>query len=115
MTDRTDVVDPGELVLVTGATGYVGGRLVDQLLDAGYRVRCLARTPAKIADAPWSDRVEVVQGDVLEDLGDSMNRVAAVYYQLARYHPRALGPRLLVLGRALPPVRVPRPARRHRS
>jgi len=33
----------GRLVLVTGATGYVGGRLVPQLLEAGYRARCLAR------------------------------------------------------------------------
>jgi uncharacterized protein YbjT (DUF2867 family) len=82
MTVATDTraVNPGELVLVTGATGYVGGRLVDQLRDAGYRVRCLARTPAKIADAPWANRVEVVQGDVLEDLGDALTGVAAVYY-----------------------------------
>lgn len=73
-------VAPGELVLVTGATGYVGGRLVGQLLDAGYRVRCFVRTHAKVADAPWSDRVEVVQGDVQEDLHDAMVGVAAVYY-----------------------------------
>ena len=42
--------------LVTGATGYIGGRLVPQLLDAGLRVRALARNPDKLADAPWRDR-----------------------------------------------------------
>ena len=73
-------VAPGSLVLVTGASGYVGGRLVDQLLDAGYRVRCVVRTPAKVAAAPWARRVEIVEGDVLEDLGAVMDGVAAVYY-----------------------------------
>ncbi|MEX0659829.1 MAG: SDR family oxidoreductase [Egibacteraceae bacterium] len=53
------------LVLVLGATGYVGGRLVPRLLAAGYRVRCLARTPSKLA-APWVDQVEVVEGDLLD-------------------------------------------------
>jgi uncharacterized protein YbjT (DUF2867 family) len=65
---------------VTGATGYVGGRLVGQLLDAGYLVRCLVRTPAKLADASWADRVEVVEGDVLENLRPAMQDVDAVYY-----------------------------------
>jgi len=55
-------------VLVTGATGYVGGRLVPRLLDAGYRVRCLVRSPRKLASRPWVDdpRVEVVAGDLYE-------------------------------------------------
>jgi len=55
-------------VLVTGATGYVGGRLVPQLLDAGYRVRALGRSVAKLKGRPWSGRplVELVQGDVLD-------------------------------------------------
>ncbi|GAC52599.1 NAD(P)H-binding protein [Gordonia amicalis] len=61
--------------LVTGATGYVGGRLAPRLLDRGHRVRALARTPSKLADAPWTadPRAEVVQGD----LSDRDSLVAA--------------------------------------
>jgi uncharacterized protein YbjT (DUF2867 family) len=73
-------VSPGELVLVTGASGYIGGRLVGELLDAGYRVRCLARTPAKLEAAPWRDRVEVVAGDIEGDLTAAVDGAAAVYY-----------------------------------
>ncbi|MEX0869403.1 MAG: SDR family oxidoreductase [Nitriliruptoraceae bacterium] len=51
-------------VLVLGATGYVGGRLVPELLDAGHAVRCLARNPAKLDGRAWRPRVEVVAGDV---------------------------------------------------
>ncbi|MEU0735848.1 NAD(P)H-binding protein, partial [Streptomyces lavendulocolor] len=45
------------LCLVTGASGYIGGRLVPELLAAGHRVRCLARSPGKLRDHPWADRV----------------------------------------------------------
>jgi uncharacterized protein YbjT (DUF2867 family) len=54
-------------LLVTGATGYVGGRLVPRLLEAGHRVRCLVRDPARLT-APWRDRVQVVTGSI-EDEG----------------------------------------------
>ena len=37
-----------KLILVTGVTGYVGERLVPKLLEAGYRVRCLVRDPARL-------------------------------------------------------------------
>lgn len=75
-----DPIEPGALILVTGASGYVGGRLVSLLLDRGYRVRCLVRTPAKVASAPWADRVELVAGDVGGDLDAVMAGVDAAYY-----------------------------------
>jgi uncharacterized protein YbjT (DUF2867 family) len=69
-------------VLVIGATGYIGGRLVPELLAAGHGVRCLARTPGKLRDHPWRDRVEVFQGDVVsgEGLAEALEGVATAYY-----------------------------------
>ncbi|MEU9688072.1 SDR family oxidoreductase [Amycolatopsis japonica] len=52
--------------VVLGATGYVGGRLVPQLLEAGHEVRVVARSPEKVAEEPWRDRVEVERGDVTD-------------------------------------------------
>lgn len=54
------------LALVFGATGYLGGRLVPRLLAAGYRVRVLARTPARVAAFSWGGDVEVVEGDATD-------------------------------------------------
>ncbi|MEV1296126.1 DUF2867 domain-containing protein [Pseudonocardia sp. NPDC049635] len=51
-------------VLVVGATGYIGSRLVGRLLAAGDRVRVLARSPDRVLVHPWADEVEVVPGDV---------------------------------------------------
>jgi uncharacterized protein YbjT (DUF2867 family) len=53
-------------VLVTGATGYIGGRLVPELLARGHEVRCAVRTPAKLRGRAWVDDVEVVRADVFE-------------------------------------------------
>jgi uncharacterized protein YbjT (DUF2867 family) len=55
-------------LLVTGATGYVGGRLIPALLDAGYRVRAMGRSLDKLGCRPWSHhpRIELIQGDVLD-------------------------------------------------
>jgi uncharacterized protein YbjT (DUF2867 family) len=55
--------------LVTGASGYVGGRLVPELLAAGYRVRCMARDPGKLSDRPWSGGVEIAAADAMEGTG----------------------------------------------
>ncbi|HET7399844.1 MAG TPA: tryptophan-rich sensory protein [Intrasporangium sp.] len=53
--------------LVTGATGYIGGLLVPRLLEAGWRVRVLARHRAALDTAPWRDAVDVVEGDAASD------------------------------------------------
>lgn len=52
--------------VVIGASGYVGGRLVGELLAAGHEVVCVARTPGNLSGLPWFDAVEVVRGDVLD-------------------------------------------------
>lgn len=71
-------------VLVTGATGYIGGRLVPRLLEAGYRVRCMARSPRKLESRDWADHpeVEVVQGDAgsRPDVERAMEGCRSAYY-----------------------------------
>jgi uncharacterized protein YbjT (DUF2867 family) len=52
--------------VVFGATGYLGARLVPELLSAGHEVRVMARTPAKLDDVPWRADVDVVEGDVTD-------------------------------------------------
>ena len=71
-------------VLVTGATGYIGGRLVPDLLEAGFIVRVLARQPDKLRDRPWAAQVEVVRGDASdpEDVAEALGEVEVAYYLL---------------------------------
>jgi len=66
-------------ILLTGATGYVGGRLLPRLLDAGHEVRCLVRDPAR-AHLPAA--AEVVRGDVVRDegLADALAGTEVAYY-----------------------------------
>lgn len=68
--------------VVFGATGYLGGRLVPDLLDAGHTVRVLARDPGKLTEAAWRDRVEVVRGDVtrVEDVRAALDGQEVLYY-----------------------------------
>lgn len=53
-------------VLVTGATGYVGGRLVPKLLERGHTVRVIARDRHRLDDVPWRGDVDIVEGDLLD-------------------------------------------------
>ncbi|MEU9375086.1 SDR family oxidoreductase [Streptomyces sp. NPDC048255] len=68
--------------LVTGATGYIGGRLVPELLDAGHRVRCMARTPEKLRDHAWAGQAEVVRGDVTDarSVASALHGIDVAYY-----------------------------------
>lgn len=69
-------------VLVTGVTGYVGGRLVPRLLDAGYRVRCMVRDQTRLEGRSWLNDVEVVEGDVFkpETLMVALKNIDVAYY-----------------------------------
>jgi uncharacterized protein YbjT (DUF2867 family) len=67
---------PNDVIAVTGATGYIGGRLVRRLLDAGYAVRCLVRSQRKLQDRPWSDNPNLVVEEV--DLSDSTSLTHAL-------------------------------------
>ena len=53
-------------ILVTGATGYVGGRLIPKLLDNNYRLRILVRNPERLKNKSWYNKVEIYKGDVLD-------------------------------------------------
>jgi uncharacterized protein YbjT (DUF2867 family) len=68
--------------LVTGASGYIGGRLVPELLAAGHRVRCLARSPGKLRDHPWARDAETVRGDVTDadSVTGAMHGIDVAYY-----------------------------------
>lgn len=74
----------GSTILVTGATGYIGGRLAPRLVERGYRVRCLVRSEAKLRARPWAnhERVEIVAGDASDEetVGGAMIGCAAAYY-----------------------------------
>lgn len=70
-------------VLVTGATGYVGGKLVPALLERGWRVRVLSRHPENLPEA-WRERVEAVEGDASEpaDIAAALEGADVAYYLL---------------------------------
>lgn len=68
--------------LVTGVTGYIGGRLVPTLLDAGHKVRVVCRDAGRLQGRLWLDQVEVVEADVLkpETMSNMMQGIDIAYY-----------------------------------
>lgn len=83
-TEQRDRKGPSRTLLVTGASGYIGGRLVPRLLDAGHRVRCVARSARKLAVREWSTHphLQIVEGDVseMEPLTRAMEGCESAYY-----------------------------------
>ncbi|QIM18474.1 SDR family oxidoreductase [Leucobacter coleopterorum] len=78
-------------ILVTGASGYIGGRLVPLLIEAGYSVRVLVRDPDRLRDIPWASDVEVFKGDLLDPaaLSAAFKDVDAAYYLVHSMGPGA--------------------------
>jgi uncharacterized protein YbjT (DUF2867 family) len=69
-------------VLVTGATGYIGGRLVPRLVEAGHEVRVIVRDSERLRDVPWAGDVDVVQGDlaIADDVRRAVEGIEVLYY-----------------------------------
>ncbi len=68
--------------LVTGSTGYIGGRLVPRLIDAGFEVRVLVRNAEKLRDVPWRRDVDIVEGDIAirDDVDAACDGIDTFYY-----------------------------------
>ncbi|MEV4160864.1 SDR family oxidoreductase [Nonomuraea dietziae] len=68
--------------LVTGATGYLGGRLVPELLAAGHDVRCMVRSAGRLRDLPWAAQAEVAEADARdpERTGAALRDIDVAYY-----------------------------------
>jgi uncharacterized protein YbjT (DUF2867 family) len=77
-----DASEKKKIILVTGVTGYVGGRLVARLLASGYGVRCMVRDKTRLKGRPWLGDVDVVEADVLqsETLIPALNGIDAAFY-----------------------------------
>lgn len=71
-------------MLVTGATGYIGGRLVPKLLERGWRIRCLVRSARKLEQRSWIDhpRLEIIEADASDETSvqKALNGCQAAFY-----------------------------------
>ena len=83
LTANPAAIPEKSLILLTGASGYVGGRLLRSLEDKGYRVRCLARRP-EVLKPKAGPSTEVVVGDVLDraSLDSALRGVVVAYYMV---------------------------------
>jgi uncharacterized protein YbjT (DUF2867 family) len=83
-SEKNDAAVENRPILVTGATGYVGGRLVPLLLAKGYRVRACARNPQHLENRPWHGHtnVEIVAMDALDlaSVEQAVNGCQVIYY-----------------------------------
>ncbi|MEZ5345660.1 MAG: SDR family oxidoreductase [Pyrinomonadaceae bacterium] len=69
-------------ILVTGATGYIGGRLIPKLLDAGHEVRVFVRDPRRLRGKQWAEDVEIAQGDLnnADEIKSAMDGIDTAYF-----------------------------------
>jgi uncharacterized protein YbjT (DUF2867 family) len=74
--------DASDRVLVTGATGYIGGQLIPRLLERGSAVRAMVREVSRLHRCSWANGVEIVEADPLkpETLPDALSNVETAYY-----------------------------------
>jgi uncharacterized protein YbjT (DUF2867 family) len=83
-----------EKILLTGATGFVGGRLLHTLTAQGIQVRCLVRSPEKLRRQLFAEEeVEIVEGDLLkrETIDEALEGVEAAYYMVHSMGGRTIG------------------------
>ena len=69
-------------ILIFGGTGYIGSKLIPQLVAEGHKVRCVVRDELNIRSYPWSEKVEIIEGDVLQSatLEKVFDSIDIIYY-----------------------------------